>query len=198
MKKHTNKYWKIISILQPWIYSALVVFIAYDIYHLRELKASVEVLNNAMEHAIIEIQSQENENSGTNIPDFNANHPNIITALNSLEKKTAALSRHRPPVDITYVTVTAYTPSVEECDDNPEHTAIMTKPTPGTIAVSRDLLEAGWTFGKRVWIKNHGVFVINDLMNTRHSKQIDIVMFDKKQAVRFGKRESIAVLIQQT
>jgi 3D (Asp-Asp-Asp) domain-containing protein len=118
--------------------------------------------------------------------------------LARLEKKVEKLSRRYQPIDITYVTITAYTPSTNECDNDPLHTAIMTKPRPGTIAVSRDLLEAGWTFGKRVWIKNHGVFVINDLMNKRYKKRIDIVMFDKNQAIQFGKRESVAVLIQKT
>lgn len=196
MKKHTNKYWQIVSLLQPWIFSFMIVFFAWDVWNLRSLKSSVEAMTKSFQEAVFQIN--EEEANIESIPDLDTSPQGIITALTNLEKKIEKLSRHYQPIYITYVTITAYTPSVNECDSDPQHTAIMTKPKPGTIAISRDLLEAGWTFGKRVWIKNHGVFVINDLMNKRYKKHIDIVMFDKNQAIQFGKRESIAVLIQQT
>lgn len=196
MKKHTNKYWQIVSLLQPWIFSFMIVFFAWDVWNLRSLKSSVEAMTKSFQEAVFQIN--EEEANIESIPDLDTSPQGIITALTNLEKKIEKLSRHYQPIYITYVTITAYTPSVNECDSDPQHTAIMTKPKPGTIAISRDLLEAGWTFGKRVWIKNHGVFVINDLMNKRYKNRIDIVMFDKNQAIQFGKRESIAVLIQQT
>lgn len=196
MKKHTNKYWQIVSLLQPWIFSFMIVFFAWDVWNLRSLKSSVEAMTKSFQEAVFQIN--EEEANIESIPDLDTSPQGMITALTNLEKKIEKLSRHYQPIYITYVTITAYTPSVNECDSDPQHTAIMTKPKPGTIAISRDLLEAGWTFGKRVWIKNHGVFVINDLMNKRYKNRIDIVMFDKNQAIQFGKRESIAVLIQQT
>lgn len=196
MKKHTNKYWQIVSLLQPWIFSFMIVFFAWDVWNLRSLKSSVEAMTKSFQEAVFQIN--EEEANIEPIPDLDTSPQGMITALTNLEKKIEKLSRHYQPIYITYVTITAYTPSVNECDSDPQHTAIMTKPKPGTIAISRDLLEAGWTFGKRVWIKNHGVFVINDLMNKRYKNRIDIVMFDKNQAIQFGKRESIAVLIQQT
>lgn len=195
MKKHTNKYWQIMSFLQPWLFSFVIVFFAWDVWNLRSLKSSVEAMTRSFQEAVLKINKEETDIEP--IPDLDASPQGMIAALARLEKKVEKLSRRYQPIDITYVTITAYTPSINECDNDPQHTAIMTKPRPGTIAVSRDLLEAGWTFGKRVWIKNHGVFVINDLMNKRYKKRIDIVMFDKNQAIQFGKRESVAVLIQQ-
>jgi 3D (Asp-Asp-Asp) domain-containing protein len=93
------------------------------------------------------------------------------------------------------VTVTAYTASVKECDGTPHQTAVMTKPRPGTVAVSRDLFNSGWTFGKKVYIPGHGVFTIADLMNERHTLSIDIFMGKRKEAIAFGKNIRKAVLI---
>jgi len=98
--------------------------------------------------------------------------------------------------DITNATVTAYTPSKEECDNDPEITASMRKVKPGTVAVSHDLFKSGWVFGKKIYIENLGIFEINDLMNRRWNKRIDIVMFDKKQARKFGKKNKAAALLQ--
>jgi 3D (Asp-Asp-Asp) domain-containing protein len=95
------------------------------------------------------------------------------------------------------VTVTAYTASRDECDEDPGNTAIMTKPVVGwTVAVSRDLLEEGWTFGLKVWIDGVGVREISDVMNEKWSSRIDVLVGKKKDAKRFGRREGVvAVLI---
>lgn len=72
------------------------------------------------------------------------------------------------------VRLTCYMSEVKQTDSTPWTTAINTKCRPGIVAVSRDLLEAGWAFGKRVWIEGHGVYVIEDVMNARWQKSIDI------------------------
>ena len=43
----------------------------------------------------------------------------------------------------------------------------MRKVRQGTIAVSRDLFDQGWVFGRKVRIEGLGIFEINDLMNKR-------------------------------
>lgn len=97
------------------------------------------------------------------------------------------------------VTLTAYTARSRECDATPHKTAIMVKPRPGrTIAVSRDLFDDGWTFGRSVYIEGHGVFVIEDLMHRRHTQKIDILMGTVQEARAFGKVNGQAVLIENT
>ena len=94
------------------------------------------------------------------------------------------------------VTVTAYTARVAECDADPGNTAMMVKPRPGrTVAVSRDLFEDGWTFGRSVYIAGFGVFVIEDLMNGRHRQAIDVLVGSVRDARRIGRGNRRAVLI---
>lgn len=93
------------------------------------------------------------------------------------------------------LTVTAYSATKKECDSDPKITASMSKVKPGTIAVSRDLFEQGWVFGKKVYIENHGIYTINDLMNKKHSERIDVFIGHKKKANSFGKKELIVALL---
>ena len=98
--------------------------------------------------------------------------------------------------DVRRVTVTAYTPSKTECDSDPDVTASMQKVRPGGVAVSRDLFESGWVFGKKIYIEGVGVFTILDLMNARWENRIDVVMFSSKDAKRFGiKKGRVAALL---
>lgn len=95
-------------------------------------------------------------------------------------------------------TVTAYTDSPRENmgRGKPVGTAIGTRIRPGIVAVSRDLLRAGWEFGKRVYIEDLGVFIIEDTMSPRFSKRIDIAVSDMHHAQKIGKRPGkLAVLL---
>ncbi len=76
--------------------------------------------------------------------------------------------------------VTAYTARIQETDADPGRTAIMEKPVPGwTCAVSRDL--AHW-LGGRIWIEGVGVRKVNDLMNERFKRRVDILVGKAKEA----------------
>lgn len=89
------------------------------------------------------------------------------------------------------VTVTAYSPSSNETDNTPNKTALLQKPVPGwTCAVSRDLMDY---LGKRVYIDGLGVRKINDLMNKRYEKRIDLCM-GKKEAIEFGVEKDIKII----
>jgi 3D (Asp-Asp-Asp) domain-containing protein len=92
-------------------------------------------------------------------------------------------------------TVTSYTARVEECDEDPTITAFMTKVRIGTIAISHDLLDAGWAPGMRVYIKGFGVFVINDLMNARFTKRVDIFTDSLKHAKKIGHNKNITIAL---
>jgi 3D (Asp-Asp-Asp) domain-containing protein len=107
----------------------------------------------------------------------------------------ANLSRIASPIPNRRLTVTAYSP--EECvADNPLLiTASNTKVREGIVAVSQDLFRQGWVFGKKIYIKNHGVFTITDLMSTAKRRSIDIFMKDGQRAVQFGKQQIEVVLL---
>jgi 3D (Asp-Asp-Asp) domain-containing protein len=93
------------------------------------------------------------------------------------------------------VEVSAYTASKEECDADPQVAASMQPPKPGTVAVSRDLFDMGWTFGKKVYLKGMGPYIINDVMNHRHQMRVDVFMDHKRAAKEFGVRTTEAILL---
>lgn len=92
------------------------------------------------------------------------------------------------------VEVSAYTASKEECDADPHIAASIQPPRPGTVAVSRDLFDMGWTFGKRVYLKGLGPYVINDVMNQRYQMRVDVFIDHKRAAREFGVRTTEAIL----
>lgn len=93
------------------------------------------------------------------------------------------------------VTVTAYNPTEDQCDADPLVAASMRKVKTGTVAVSRDLFDQGWVFGKKIRIEGLGIFEINDLMNKRFTRRVDVFMWDEDEAVRFGHKKARAALL---
>ena len=91
--------------------------------------------------------------------------------------------------------VTAYSATVDQCDDTPLITASNNQVREGICAVSRDLFHTGWQFGKRVFVEDYGVLVIDDLMGSRAERQIDIFMPNRDQALEFGRQELEVVLL---
>lgn len=89
-------------------------------------------------------------------------------------------------------TITAYTPSKDETNNNPQLTATMEKPiSGGTCAVSRDLMH--W-LGGRIYIEGIGVRRVNDLMNKRFKKRVDLCVPTKTYAKDFGIKKHITVV----
>jgi 3D (Asp-Asp-Asp) domain-containing protein len=92
-------------------------------------------------------------------------------------------------------TVTAYSAHKNQTDSTPHQTATMEKPKAGwTCAVSQDLIS--W-LGGRIYIKGIGVRRVNDLMNKRYTRTIDIFMGTKKDAKAFGRKEYVVVFLGQ-
>lgn len=110
-----------------------------------------------------------------------------FTLLNS--ERIKGLARRK------VVTVTAYSPRESETDSTPFITASNGQVRPGIVAVSRDLFESGWVFGKKVYIKNMGVFIIDDLMAESKREQLDIFMYDSNQALHFGVKKMEVFLL---
>ena len=102
-----------------------------------------------------------------------------------------------PPSPGEVLTVTAYSSPrpLKKRRVKKVLTASGTKPVRGAVAVSRDLFQRGWGFGKRIYIKNHGVFTITDLMNSRIVRTIDIYMDNRTEAIQFGKKRLEVLLI---
>jgi 3D (Asp-Asp-Asp) domain-containing protein len=112
--------------------------------------------------------------------------------------RNIALANHRKIQKLDrkrVVTVTAYSPREGETDDTPFITASNAKVREGIVAVSRDLFDKGWVFGKKVYIKGMGVFTIEDLMARRKRNQIDIFMYDTDNAIAFGRKKMEAYLL---
>lgn len=108
----------------------------------------------------------------------------------------ANMSKIADPIPNKLLTVTAYTAvELTQSEDQQLLTASLTKPKEGAVAVSRDLFKQGWVFGKKVYIKNHGVFIITDLMGSSKNKSVDIFMNDHDRALQFGKRQIEVVLL---
>jgi len=90
---------------------------------------------------------------------------------------------------ISVVVVTAYSPDPNETDSTPFIPAWHNLVFEGSIAVSRDLL-AYLNYGDDVYLKGYGLFKVNDIMNRRYKKTVDIFMWSKKKAKRFGKQKT--------
>jgi 3D (Asp-Asp-Asp) domain-containing protein len=101
------------------------------------------------------------------------------------------------------VTVTTYSPSVEETDSTPLITASGFKINPinpkkhRIIAVSRDLKKK-YKFGKKVRItgigKLSGTYTVRDVMNKRYRKRVDILIGEDDKQTSFRKAKLYAVV----
>lgn len=107
-----------------------------------------------------------------------------------LLKKIFGTSVKNKPIFSLPVTATGYTARKEECDENPETTASGTPSRVGVIAISRDLEnEIGLSLGQFVLIEGMGLFKIEDRMNKRWKRRIDILHGNLKAAQLFGTKK---------
>jgi len=96
--------------------------------------------------------------------------------------------------DIIEVTVTAYTPSYKECDSDPHITSSNRRVRFGFVALSRDLEERlNCEFGDMILIP----FEFQDRMNKKCINRIDIFMWSKESAKKFGKRNTKVFIIKK-
>lgn len=90
------------------------------------------------------------------------------------------------------VTATAYNSHKSQTSGNPRIAAWGDTLEPGikAIAVSRDLLDSGLTYGVRVNIEGlPGEYVVTDKMNRRWTRKIDVYMGnDIDKALEWGKK----------
>jgi 3D (Asp-Asp-Asp) domain-containing protein len=94
------------------------------------------------------------------------------------------------------VTITTYTPTIEECDSTPLITASGFKINEGNprrhriVAVSRDL-KRKYKFGTKLRIKGagkyDGTYVVRDVMNKRFRNRIDILVGKRDKQTKVKK-----------
>jgi 3D (Asp-Asp-Asp) domain-containing protein len=85
------------------------------------------------------------------------------------------------------ITITAYSSTQDQCDSTPHITASNKAVRRGIVAISDDLMqEMGICFGQRVLIPGHGVFEVQDRMNPRWRRRVDIWQGDREAAKLFG------------
>jgi 3D (Asp-Asp-Asp) domain-containing protein len=106
--------------------------------------------------------------------------PAVQPSLNTLKPADQAEARYT-----TERVVTAYSSTVDQCDDTPFITANGTHVRDGIVA-------ANWLkFGTRVRIPEmYGdkVFIVTDRMNPRFADRMDIWMAERSDAIKFGMR----------
>jgi 3D (Asp-Asp-Asp) domain-containing protein len=101
------------------------------------------------------------------------------------------------------ITVTTYSPTVEQTDSTPLITASGFKINPKNpkkqriVAVSRDL-KRKYKFGKKIRItgigKLSGTYTVRDVMNKRYRKRVDILIGEDDTHTSFRKAKLYAVI----
>jgi 3D (Asp-Asp-Asp) domain-containing protein len=123
----------------------------------------------------------------------------LVAERDGKEKELVRISEAVKSLDIYKehnLSVSAYTARKEECDTTPNKTATMVHPTVGTtVAVSPDL--AHW-LGKWVKIEGVGIRKVEDLMNSRFTNRLDVLMPSVKMATQFGRKDLQVVLIGES
>ena len=92
------------------------------------------------------------------------------------------------------VSVSAYNPTIAQCDTTPFIMASGKRVYKGAIALSRDLeRDFGLKFGHTIVLLGR-TFTFEDRMNRRHKRRVDIFMWSKKKALQFGRQKAIMVI----
>ena len=89
------------------------------------------------------------------------------------------------------VTVTAYNAVPGQTDSTPFITASNTRVRTGICAVSRDLENRlGLRFGDMLHLEGIGPCEFQDRMHRRKRNQVDLFMWKRRDAIRFGRQRS--------
>jgi len=94
------------------------------------------------------------------------------------------------------MTATGYSSTPIETDNTPFITAANTRTRSGIVAMSRDMLQrynpqAPFAFGDIVHISGIGDFVVEDSMNSRWRRRVDVWFPSRTAAFQFGRRRVI-------
>jgi 3D (Asp-Asp-Asp) domain-containing protein len=124
----------------------------------------------------------------------------IPLEINMMEKK---IQMEIKGIEPDIITVTTYSPTVEQTDSTPLITASGFKINPKNpkkqriVAVSRDL-KRKYKFGKKIRItgigKLSGTYTVRDVMNKRYRNRVDILIGEDDTHTSFKKAKLYAVV----
>ena len=94
------------------------------------------------------------------------------------------------------VTITSYNNHAEQTDDSPNITATSRPVRENMVAASFDLLNKGFIhYGDLVYIDcMKQWYVVEDTMNRRFEKRLDIFLFDKQESLKINKKCNIEIV----
>lgn len=123
----------------------------------------------------------------------------MVNSRGTKDRSKRGLKRPKTLFDVVSdrvikLNASAYTLSKNETDGDPFVTSTGERPIAGkTCAVSRDLKHL---INKRIYlVSEKKVLYVNDTMNARYRKSIDIVMKTKKKAFKFGRKDMMVVVL---
>lgn len=91
---------------------------------------------------------------------------------------------------------TAYSSHAAQTDSTPNITATGTRTRPGVVALSPDLRRI-FPYGTRVWLtdpatgRRMGPYVVEDSTSARKTRTVDIWMYSRSEALRWGVRNMV-------
>lgn len=92
------------------------------------------------------------------------------------------------------VAVTSYNNDINQTDDTPNVTASNRPVREGMVAVSRDFLSYV-KYGDLIYVDCFDRwFIVDDTMNKRFTKRIDIFLFDRKESLKINKKCDVKVV----
>jgi 3D (Asp-Asp-Asp) domain-containing protein len=147
---------------------------------------------------IIELYNTAENDHCIELKSLNEEHAKEVSMLKSVISKFSGDIREDIKVlyEAQVNTATSYSNRVCETDSTPNITASNEFVTDFTAAVSWDLREMGYEFGTIAYIEELGEFVrIQDLMNERFCKRIDVFNTNTKEAIKFGKKKVTVYLL---
>jgi 3D (Asp-Asp-Asp) domain-containing protein len=94
------------------------------------------------------------------------------------------------------VTLTSYRPVKEQTDDSPWTTSIGHRVSQDGVAISQDFLRSGEVcYGDTLVIEGFGQRIVNDVMNQRHTRAVDLWVRTLQDEKKVGvKKARIAVI----
>lgn len=94
------------------------------------------------------------------------------------------------------ITVTSYNNIENQTDDTPNVTSTSRPVREGMVAVSRDFLNKGWVrYGDLVYIDCFDKwFIVEDTMNQRFEKRMDVFLFDKQESLKINKKCGVEIV----
>lgn len=92
--------------------------------------------------------------------------------------------------------VTSYMAEPQQTDDTPYRTSINHRVNPFGIAVSQDLMQTGEVcYGDVVYVEGFGPRMVNDVMNKRHRRRVDLFVETKAEERLVGnQRRAVYVM----